>query len=264
MWNPGHVAKAKRRMAELVKAVNYVIEIRDARAPYATGAYEREKLFKGKKSVIVLNKADLADERVTKEWVEFYSERGERVIVSQKGDRSKTLMKKLFGEGNIRALVVGLPNVGKSSFINRIKGKRSLKVGAAPGITRGVQWLQISDSVRIIDTPGVVYSNLFSKRLVAKLLLVGSLTVEQVDDWEIYSLAFEILKDRNPGLIRDLAGDVSSFDEFVENFGRRRGFIQKGGVVDTNVAAHKFFHDVYTGKLGRMSFETPMEISAPE
>lgn len=263
MWNPGHIAKAKRRIAELVRAVNYILEIRDARAPHATGAYEREKLFRGKKSVIILNKADIAEDSVTDEWVEFYEERGEKVVVSRKGDRSKKLIKEIFGErSSVKALVVGLPNVGKSSFINRIKGRRAVKVGGVPGITRGVQWIQINENVRLLDTPGIIYTELFSKELMAKLLLTGVLTVEQVEDWETRSKAFEILMKRYPGVVKDLAGDVVSYEEFVEEFGRRRGFVRKGGVVDTETASHKFFHEVYTGKLGKMSFETPRDIRA--
>ncbi len=258
MWNPGHIAKAKKRIAELVKAVNYVIEIRDARAPFATGAYEREKLFRGRKSVIVLNKADLADPATTEEWVEYYRKRGEKVVTSEKGDRSKGLIKKLFGEKtSARVLVVGMPNVGKSTFINRLKGRRSLKVGAVPGVTRGVQWIQVNERIKMLDTPGIVYTNLFSKNLIAKLLLVGCLPPEKVEDWEYFSLAFEILKGRYPGVASEIAGDVDTFDEFIEIYGRRRGMLLKGSVVDKESAAHRFFYEVYMGKFGKMSFEDP-------
>ena len=261
MWSAGHIERAKKKIAELVKAVNYILEVRDARAPFATGAYEREKLFRGKKSVIILNKSDIADEAVTEKWENFYRSRGERVIITKKGDRSKKLLKRIFGEAsNVRALIVGLPNVGKSSFTNRLKGRRSTRVGAVPGITRGVQWIQINDNVRIIDTPGILYSELFSKELAAKLLLVGSIVVEKVDDWEIQELAFGILKKRYPGVVRDIAGEVGSFDEFLEIFGKKRGMIQKGGTVDREKASHKFFHEIYNGKLGKMSFEDPEEI----
>ncbi len=261
MWNAGHIQRAKKKIAELVKAVNYVLEVRDARAPFATGAYEREKLFRGKKSLIIFNKSDIADESVTEKWEYFYRSRGERIIITKKGDRSRKLLKMIFGEAsNVRALIVGLPNVGKSSFTNRLKGRRSTKVGAVPGVTRGVQWIQINDSVRIIDTPGILYSELFSKELAAKLLLVGSIVVEKLNDWEIQELAFDILRRRYPGVVKDMVGEVSNFDEFLEFFGRKHGMILKGGLVDKERASHKFFHDVYNGKLGRMSFEEPEEI----
>ncbi len=261
MWSPGHIAKAKKKIAEFVKVVNYVLEVRDARAPFATGAYEREKLFRGKRSVIVLNKSDIADESTTKSWEEFYRNRGESVLVTKKGDRSRKLLRALFGEGkNVKALIVGLPNVGKSSFINRMRGRRSLRVGGVPGITRGVQWIQVNDRVKILDTPGILYSELFSKELAAKLLLVGSITIEKVDDWEIREIAFEILRKRYPSVVRNIAGDVSSFEEFIESFGRRRGMVQKGGSVDREKAAHKFFHDMYIGRFGKMSFESPEDV----
>lgn len=261
MWNPGHIARAKKRIKDLVKAVNYVLEVRDARAPFATGAYEREKLFKGKKVVVVLNKADLAEDRVTDEWVEYFVDRGEKVIISKKGDRSKTLIKKIFGERTAaNILVVGLPNVGKSTFVNRLKGRKSAKVGAIPGVTKGVQWIQINDRIKMVDTPGILYTELFSKKLAAKLLLVGSIPSEKVDDWELFTIAFDILKEKYPGVVKELAGDVDSFDEFITIYGKRRGMLQKGGEVDIETAAIKFFYEIYTGKYGKMSFETPRDI----
>ncbi len=260
-WHPGHVAKAKKRIRELVKAVNYVLELRDARAPYATGAYEREKLFKGKKSIIVLTKTDLADPVVTDEWIAYYKERGERVVTCQKGERGRTLLKKIFGERTVaRALVVGLPNVGKSTFINKLKGRRSLKVGAVPGVTRGVQWIQINDRIKIVDTPGIVYTELFSKNLTAKLILTGCLPIELVDDWEILEMAFSIVYGKYPGAIRDLTGEVKSFDEFLMIYGKLRGFLIKGGEIDKEKAKNAFFFELSTGKFGRMSFEKSSEV----
>ncbi len=265
MWNPGHIARAKKKISELVKAVNYVVEIRDARAPYATGAYEREKLFRGKKTIIVLNKADLAEEKITEEWIEYFRDRGEKAIIAQKGDRSKSLIKKLFGEkAAARALIVGMPNVGKSTFINRIKGRRSLKVGAVPGITRGVLWLQINERIRFLDTPGIIYTELFSKKLIAKLILVGSIPPEKVDDWQHFINAFDILREKYPGTIRDIGGDVDSFDEFIKLYGKKRGMLLKGGKVDMETAAYRFFYEIYIGKYGKMSFETPREIGMSE
>ena len=261
IWNPGHIQKAKKKIVQLLKAVNYVVEVRDARAPYATGAYEREKLFRGKKTVLVLNKADIADERTTEAWMDFYGSRGERVVVSKKGDRSKRLLKELFGErGNVRVLIVGLPNVGKSSFINRLKGRKSAKVGAVPGVTRGAQWIQVNDRVKIVDTPGVLYSKLFSKRLVAKLILTGSLPIELVDGWEELEIAFSILKERYPGFVREMVGEVSGLDEFLISFGKKRGFLLKGGRVDIEKAKNTFFQEIAMGKYGRLSFEDPSEV----
>jgi len=261
MWNPGHIAKAKKKIKELIKAVNYVLEVRDARAPFATGAYEREKLFKGKRTAIILNKADLAEDKVTNEWIEYFVDRGEKVVISKKGDRSKTLIKKIFGERTTaNILVVGLPNVGKSTFVNRLKGRKSAKVGAVPGITRGVQWIQVNDKIKIVDTPGVIYAELFNKKLTAKLLLVGSIPPEKVEDWELFTIAFDIIKERYPKVLKELAGDVGNFDGFIAAYGKRRGILKKGGEVDIETAAVKFFHEIYIGKYGKMSFEAPRDI----
>ncbi len=260
MWYPGHVAKAKKRISELLKAVNTVLEIRDARAPMATGAYDRRSLLRGKRTIIVLNKADLADESVTKRWKDSFIERGERVVISQKWDRSKTVLRKLFSpQMDVRVLVVGLPNVGKSSFINRMKGRRSSKVGGVPGITRGVQWIQVSDKIRVLDTPGIIYTNLLSEKILAKLLLVGSLTPERVEDWRIYETAFEILKERYPEILEGVLGEVRSLQDAVEVFGRKRGLKRSGGEVDEEKSVQKMFYEIYNGKWGRMSFEDPTD-----
>ncbi len=261
MWYPGHVARAKRKIAELLKAVNFVIEIRDARAPYATGAYERREILKGKRSIIVLNKADIAQEDITNGWVEFFRSRNERVVVTWKRDRSARLLREIFGERmSAKALVIGLPNVGKSAFINRIKGRRSVKVGRFPGVTRGVQSIQINDRIKILDTPGIVYTELFSKKLVAKLLLVGAVMPEMVEDWKIFEMAFSMVNERYPGVVSEKVGKVSSFDEAVLEFGRRRNMLMKGGEIDTNNALQKMFHEIASGKWGKMSFETPQEV----
>ena len=258
MWYPGHVARAKRKIAELLKAVNFVIEIRDARAPYATGAYERREILKGKRSIIVLNKADIAQEDITNGWVEFFRSRNERVVVTWKRDRSARLLREIFGERmSAKALVIGLPNVGKSAFINRIKGRRSVKVGGVPGVTRGVQWIQINESIKLIDTPGVIYTDLFSDRLVAKLLLVGVLTPEMMDDWKALEIAFEILRSRHPDIVRERVGDVSGLYEAVQVFGKSRGLLRVGGEVDESTALNKMFQEISSGKWGKMSFEDP-------
>ncbi len=261
MWHPGHVAKAKKRMAELLKAVNTVLEIRDARAPFATGAYDRRTLLRGKRTIIILNKADLADENVTKKWLDYFLDRGERVVLSQKWERSRSVLRKLFSQNmDLRILVVGLPNVGKSSFINRMKGRRSLKVGAVPGITRGVQWIQVDEKIKVLDTPGIIYTELFSKRLMAKLLLVGVLTAEILDDWKVFEMAFEILKNRYPGIIRERLGEAENLQEALQKFGRNLGLVRKGGIVDESTALQRMFYDISMGKWGRMSFEDPDEI----
>ncbi|ACM23985.1 MULTISPECIES: ribosome biogenesis GTPase YlqF [Thermotoga] len=253
-WYPGHIEKTKRQIRDLLKLVNTVLEVRDARAPFATSAYGMD--FSSKNTIIVLNKVDIADEKTTKEWVEYFREQGKRVITTFKDEPRKTFLKKLSFDRLARVLVVGVPNTGKSTIINKLKGKRASSVGAQPGITRGIQWFSLENGVKILDTPGILYKNIFSKDLAAKLLLVGSLPVEKIDDHEVFEKAFEIFK-RHQEIEED-------FTTFFENFAKRRGLLKKGGVPDLDRAIRVFFTELSQGKLGRVSFERPDEINPEE
>ncbi|MCD6551678.1 ribosome biogenesis GTPase YlqF [Thermotoga sp.] len=253
-WYPGHIEKAKRRIRELLKMVNTVLEVRDARAPFATSAYGMD--FSKKGTIVVLNKVDIADKKITKEWVEYFKKQGKRVITTYKDEPRQVFLRKLHLGRLARVLVVGVPNTGKSTIINKLKGKRASSVGAQPGVTRGIQWFSLENGVKMLDTPGILYKNIFSKDLAAKLLLVGSLPVERIDDHEVFEKAFEIFK-RYQGVEDD-------FTTFFENFAKRRGLLKKGGVPDLDRAIRVFFTEISQGKVGRLSFERPDEVNPEE
>ncbi|PLV59466.1 ribosome biogenesis GTPase YlqF [Thermotoga sp. KOL6] len=253
-WYPGHIEKAKRRIRELLRMVDTVLEVRDARAPFATSAYGID--FSKKDSIIILNKVDIADETVTKKWASFLTAQGKRVVTTYKDEPRKVLLKKLSIERTAKILVVGVPNTGKSTIINKLKGKKSSTVGAQPGVTRGIQWFSLENGAKILDTPGVLYKNIFNKDLAAKLLLVGSLPIERVEDFTILERAYDIFR-----RVQYLEED---FNTFFENFAKRRGFLKKGGIPDLERAINVFFTEVSQGKIGRLSFERPDEISRLE
>jgi len=250
-WYPGHIEKAKRQIRDLLKLVNTVVEVRDARAPFATSAYGVD--FSRQETIILLNKVDIADEETTKKWVEFFKKQGKRVITTHKDEPRKVLLKKLSFDRLARVLIVGVPNTGKSTIINKLKGKRASSVGAQPGVTKGIQWFSLENGVKILDTPGILYKNIFSEDLAAKLLLVGSLPVERIEDQRIFERAFEIFA-QNVRI-------ASSFSEFFEDFARKRGLLKKGGVPDIERALMLFFTEVAQGKAGCVSFERPEDIT---
>ncbi|PLV56880.1 ribosome biogenesis GTPase YlqF [Thermotoga sp. SG1] len=253
-WYPGHIEKAKRQIKDLLKLVNTVVEVRDARAPFATSAYGMD--FSRKNTIIVLNKVDMADEKITKEWVDFFRKKGKKVIITYRDEPRQVFLRKLRLDRLARVLVVGVPNTGKSTIINKLKGKRASSVGAQPGITKGIQWFSLENGVKVLDTPGILYKNIFSKDLAAKLLLVGSLPLDRIDDHEVFEKAFDIFK-RYQKVEED-------FTTFFENFAKRRGLLKKGGVPDLDRAIRVFFTELSQGKLGRISFERPDEINPEE
>lgn len=249
MWYPGHISKAKKNVERMLKLVNVVLEVRDARAPIATSVHGID--LSKKKRIILLNKKDLADDDITKKWINFFRKNNGLILLTSKFEDRKKFMKKLnmYLSSGDRIMIIGVPNTGKSTIINKIKGKKVSVVGGVPGITKGIQWITFEKDKKLLDTPGILYKRL-NNELAAKLLLVGSLPVEKVD-FKIMEMAFNIFKNR--------VNEQKNFLEFLEFYGRKRGILIKGGEVDLDKAAHMFFTEVTNGKLGKISFEIPEE-----
>jgi len=246
-WYPGHVQKAKRQLKENLKKIDIVVIVLDARAPVATTSFEI-KLFKDKAKIFLLNKSDLSDEQLNQLWVKEISKEFPTLLVNKATQRKEIMstIKKATTRENPHIAVVGVPNVGKSTIINKILGRHKAKTGAEPGITRGVQWVNI-DGVTVLDSPGILYSEIFSKEIAAKLLLIGSLPVENVPD-DIYEVAFDIYK-----RVSNLDNDLYTT---LEEFGKKRGLLKKGGIVDLVRARFLFFKDLSEGKIGRFTYDT--------
>ncbi len=247
-WYPGHIQKAKRQIKEYLKKVDSVIIVLDARAPVATTNFETN-IFKGKQKYFILNKSDLADENLTKKWFEFISKKFP-VISCEKETKGSDIVKFILKNSRTRIpqiLVAGVPNVGKSTIINKIIGRRKAQVGARPGITRGIQFVNVNDKLFVLDSPGVIFSEIFSKETVAKLLLIGSIPFENVQEFEIFDIAYS--------LYAKTSGLQLPFGEFLVDYGKKRGFLKKGGEVDTEKAKLSFFKEVSEGKFGKLTFE---------
>ncbi|HAY98193.1 MAG TPA: ribosome biogenesis GTPase YlqF [Mesotoga sp.] len=266
MYYPGHIQKAKRQIQNYMKSVDGVVELLDARIPLTSRAYEAERLFQNKQRIVVLNKSDLADTEITSMWKEHFRAQGSGVVeASLRSTDARNfiireivpLLKSRFYEK--RFMVVGMPNVGKSTFINRLKGKKSLAVGNRPGISRGVQWINVSKSISVLDTPGILYSELRSRQVTTKLLAVGSLPYEKFDPLDAFEMVLSLIVERYGEVpLEDYLGEkFANGEEFVEKFCRRRNYLAKQGALDTTRGAHTFLREVAAGKAGRFSFEDP-------
>lgn len=287
-WFPGHMAKTRRIMTKSLGLVDAVVEIIDARIPFSSRNPEMDRLVGKKPRLIILNKSDAADEAVTARWLDFFKRRGVSAIAADcKSGRGvnrfipalKELLKDKIDKWQssgmigrpIRIMIVGIPNVGKSSFINRLSGKRSAKVEDRPGVTRGKQWVSLSQGLELLDMPGVLWPKFDDKQVGENLAFTGAIKDNIMD---IEYLACRLLQllynDYSDSIIErygiELDGieqDLNSLSDLSEGFeilnriGKKRGFLVSGGEVNTERAAITVVDEFRAGKLGRISLEKP-------
>jgi ribosome biogenesis GTPase A len=269
-WYPGHIAKAKRRIKEKVKAVNSVIEMIDSRIPYSGRAYEWKKLFHNKHSIVLLTKSDLSDDTITRQWVEYYRKQGSICMtISLKDDVNRVrknlekLQAKIPSKSEFkRAMITGIPNVGKSTLINKVIRRKSMRTGNTPGVTVGLQWINVSKNFLMLDTPGILYSNLYSDNVKYKLILTGSIKgdVDTLDSAILYGVTF--LREHYPKLLTEFVAydfsdeEINVFDLY-KVIAKRRGFLLKGGEYDLSRARDLTLKAFQDGTIGKFSLETP-------
>ena len=286
-WYPGHMTKAVRMMKENIALVDMVIELLDARIPVSSRNPDIDSLSKGKLRLIVLNKSDLSDEKVNREWVDFFRREGAEVVQldSRQGksfngvfaaiDRcSKERAKKDQKKGlyrPVRAMVAGIPNVGKSTFINRLAKRASAKTGNKPGVTRGKQWISLDNGLQLLDTPGILWPKFEDKTVGQHLAFIGSLNDDNIDKTELAIELIRFLEEYYPGAV---AAKYGIDDEMIENCIREEqlfnteggilcasakalGCIMSGGRIDYDRASGQILHDFRNGKCGRFSIERP-------
>ncbi len=277
-WYPGHMHKARKEMKKAMPQVDLIIEVMDARLPYSSENPAVAELRRQKPCIKILNKADLADPQVTGAWIDFFEqEKGVKAIamsVNQKGQvRSlPALCKQLGPQRNlavspIRVMIMGIPNVGKSTLINALVGKPVAKVGNEPAVTKKQQRITLGDGIVLSDTPGFLWPRFEDQNSGYRLAVTGAIknTAIQYEDIALYAADFLLRAYPDRLLQRYKLGELPKDDiALLEAVGRKRGGLRPGGIIDMHKASEVLLHDLRAGALGRISMETPEMIKAAQ
>lgn len=274
-WYPGHMTKAKRAMKEDIKLIDLIIELVDARVPLSSRNPDIDELGAGKARMVLLNKADLADERCNSVWTAYFEEKGFHVVkansksgaglkqihgVVQEACKEKIERDRRRGILNrpVRAMVVGIPNVGKSTFINSFAGKACTKTGNKPGVTKGNQWIRLNKSLELLDTPGILWPRFEDQKVGIRLALIGSINDEILHKDELATELIRFLKKEYPAVLSeryDIQGEDET--EILKQVARIRACLLKGGELDIVKASRLLIEDFRNGRLGRITLEMP-------
>ena len=278
-WYPGHMTKAKRQMQEDIKLIDLIIELLDARAPLASRNPDIDELGKNKYRLILMNKADLSDEEKNREWSSFFREKGYAVVSLDA--RSRAGMKQITSvimevckekierdrkrgiiNRPVRAMVVGIPNVGKSTFINSYAGRACTKTGNKPGVTKGKQWIRLNKNVELLDTPGILWPKFEDQNVGLFLAFLGSINDEILNKDELAVELIERIRRDYPGMLTSrYQSEESQFSEegpasfVLVGIARARKCVAKGGEPDYAKAAVLFLDEFRSGRLGRITLE---------
>lgn len=277
-WYPGHMTKAKRQMQEDIKLIDLIIELVDARIPFSSRNPDIDELGKQKSRLILMNKADLADAKKTEIWSSYFKEKGYFVVSIDA--RNKSGMKLIQNEimsackekierdrkrgilnRPVRAMVVGIPNVGKSTFINTFAGKACTKTGNKPGVTKGKQWIRLNKNVELLDTPGILWPKFEDQTVGLRLAFIGSIKDELFVIDELALLFLEQMIKEYPNAIatRYNIEETADAAAMLGEIAKSRNCRKKGDELDYSKAAALLIDEFRSGKLGRMTFEMPKE-----
>lgn len=289
-WYPGHMAKTKKQIEEDLKLVDVIVEILDARIPSSSQNPDLKELTKNKKKILLLNKSDLASETETKKWIQYWQKQNKIAlqINSNTGEGIATVLKTIKDicsndlaiqaekgriKKNIRVMVIGIPNVGKSSFINRITRKSSAEVGNKPGVTKQKKWIRIDEQIELLDTPGVLWPKFQNEQVALNLAITGTIKEENIEKIEIaYELLKWLLENYCENVIQRYNLEENTVKEILNNqeqsinenimevmymIGKNRGAILSGGRIDEEKTANILLNDFKTAKLGKISLEKP-------
>lgn len=280
-WYPGHMTKAVRQMKEDIKLIDIVIELVDARIPISSRNPDIDSLAAGKSRVIILNKADMADDRETENWVKHFTDEG--MIAVKLNSRSGSGMKQVkdaiakAAEAKmardrargilnrpVRAIVGGIPNVGKSTFINSFAGRAVTKTGNKPGVTKGKQWIRLNKQVELLDTPGILWPKFEDRKTAEHLAFIGSIKDEVIEKMELVLNLITELEDNYEGLIASYYGfdncektenKIDFAVKTLETVAEKRVLLKKGGETDTDKASKLILDDFKNGRLGKITLE---------
>ena len=273
-WYPGHMTKAKRMMQENIKLIDIVIELVDARIPLSSRNPDIDQMAQNKARLILLNKVDLADSRYTKQWQSYFEEKGFFVatVNSQRGTGVKAIQgiimeackekierdrKRGIKNRPIRAMIAGIPNVGKSTFINSLVGKACTKTGNKPGVTKGKQWIKLNKNIELLDTPGILWPKFEDETVGLHLALIGSVNDEILISEELAISLIDILKEHYNGVLekRYEVEEAHTSLELLSEIAEHRKCLKKGGELDLSKAADILLDEYRSGRLGAITLE---------
>lgn len=277
-WYPGHMMKAKRMMQENIKLIDLVIELVDARIPLSSKNPDIDELAKNKSRIILLNKSDLADPKYNKLWTAYFKEKGFHVLeinaksgmgikaiqgLVQEACKEKIERDRKRGIINrpVRAMVVGIPNVGKSTFINAFAGKACAKTGNKPGVTKGKQWIRLNKGLELLDTPGILWPRFENQIVGERLAMIGSINDEILHADELAMTAIRYITEAYPGLLQNRYEIEETGDayEILKEICKSRHCYLKGEEPDVERASKMLMEEVRSGKIGKLTLERPEE-----
>lgn len=275
-WYPGHMTKAKRMMQENIKLIDLVIELVDARVPISSRNPDIDELGKNKARLILLNKSDLAEDKWNDAWSEYFREKGFSVVKvnSKKGGGIKSIngviqeackekierdRKRGILNRPVRAMVVGIPNVGKSTFINALAGKACAKTGNKPGVTKGKQWIRLNKNVELLDTPGILWPRFEDQAVGLKLAFIGSIKDEILQTEELAAELVKFMNENYPGVLESKYNVEEDTDPYgmLEKIAESRHCLVCGNELDTEKASVLLMDDFRNGRLGKLTLEYP-------
>ncbi len=284
-WFPGHMAKARRQVTEKLKLVDIIFELVDARIPYSSRNPMIDEIIQHKPRLVLLNKADMADPRITKDWIQFFDKKGIKALAinSQAGvgmkeivSASELILKEKFDRMKakgvvrpraIRAMIVGIPNAGKSTLINRLAKKNIAKTGNTPGVTKAQQWIKVGKELELLDTPGILWPKFEDQEVGSKLALTGAIkdTILNLQDICVYALRF--LERQYPERLKErfqLEYIPEDIVDFFDQIGKRRGCLMGGGEVDYDKVAELVIREFRSELFGPITLERPSDLLASD
>lgn len=267
-WYPGHMAKARRQMEEQLKLVDIVIELRDARMPLASGNPLLEELAKNKERLIILNKADKSDKKENELWLKHFknallcdsaNENITNKVVGKVKEILKAKLERAKARGirnkRLRAMVVGIPNVGKSTFINNVVKKKMAKTENRPGVTKNLQWIRINDELELLDTPGVLWPKLDDQNKAMIMALLGSINDVILDGEELAQFGLNYIRKEYPGLLKERYTIDEDSNDLIESIGLSKKWLKEEGKADRTRTVKMVLTDIRQDKIGKICFE---------
>ncbi|ALC81037.1 MULTISPECIES: ribosome biogenesis GTPase YlqF [Bacillus] len=278
-WYPGHMAKAKREVTEKLKLIDIVYELVDARIPLASRNPMIDEIVKNKPRIVLLNKADKAEPRVTAGWIDYFQSKGipaisinsvngtglNRIVPASK-ELLKDKIEKMAAKGvrprAIRALIIGIPNVGKSTLINKLAKKSIAKTGDRPGVTTSQQWIKVGKELELLDTPGILWPKFEDKQVGLKLAATGAIKDAIINLQDVAVFVLRFFEEKNPERLMERYNLDSLPEDIVQLFdeiGKNRGCLMAGGAINYDKTTEVIIRDLRTDKFGPISFEDPFD-----